>query len=100
MVHNYLSRVERLLALRVEEQDELKRRTGGLLMMVRLDFTGRAASAARALRVAARPRAGVALLAEAGPRLPLRDAASRVVPRALDSLSQQTSLPRSTSCGA
>jgi SAM-dependent methyltransferase len=43
-------------------------------MMVRLDFTGRAHQRARALRVAARPEPGVTLLAEAGPRLPLRDA--------------------------
>lgn len=43
-------------------------------MMVRLDFTGRAKAAARALRVAAAPAPGVAFVAEAGPRLPFRDA--------------------------
>jgi hypothetical protein len=43
-------------------------------MMVRLDFTGAAATAARALRVAHAPAAGVSLLAEAGPHLPLGDA--------------------------
>ncbi len=42
-------------------------------MMVRLDFTGQAKKAARALRVAARPAPGVAFAAEAGPRLPLGD---------------------------
>jgi hypothetical protein len=42
--------------------------------MMRLDFTGAAKSAARALRVAPAPSPGVALVAEAGPRLPLRDA--------------------------
>jgi SAM-dependent methyltransferase len=43
-------------------------------MMVRLDFSGGAAQAARALRVAREPAPGVALAAEAGPRLPFRDA--------------------------
>lgn len=42
-------------------------------MMVRLDFSGRAKQAARALRVAARPAPGVALVADAGPHLPFRD---------------------------
>jgi SAM-dependent methyltransferase len=42
-------------------------------MMVRLDFSGRARSAARALRVALAPADGVVLLAEPGPRLPFRD---------------------------
>lgn len=42
--------------------------------MVRLDFGVRAEGAARALRVAAAPAPGVALLAEAGPHLPFRDA--------------------------
>jgi hypothetical protein len=42
-------------------------------MMVRLDFTGGDASAARALRIESVPAPGVALVAEAGPRLPLRD---------------------------
>jgi hypothetical protein len=45
---------------------------GAPAMMVRLDFSG-AADAARALRVAAAAVPGVALLAEAGPRLPFRD---------------------------
>lgn len=42
-------------------------------MMVRLDFTGRAKGAARALRVAPEPAHGVAVVAEAGPRLPFGD---------------------------
>lgn len=42
-------------------------------MMVRIDFTGGARRAARAMRVAAHPEDGVALLAEAGPHLPLKD---------------------------
>jgi hypothetical protein len=42
-------------------------------MMVRLDFSGGAATAARALRVAAAPGAGIAFVAEAGPHLPLAD---------------------------
>lgn len=42
-------------------------------MMVRLDFSGgAAANASRALRVANAPAVGVAIVAEAGPRLPLR----------------------------
>lgn len=43
-------------------------------MMVRLDFTGRAKRAARALRIKAFPEPGVSLICEAGPRLPFRDA--------------------------
>jgi hypothetical protein len=43
-------------------------------MMVRIDFTGSAKAAARALRASPRRRPGVALLAEPGPRLPFRDA--------------------------
>ncbi|MBI2723722.1 MAG: methyltransferase domain-containing protein [Chloroflexi bacterium] len=42
-------------------------------MMVRLDFTGRAKQATRALRVATQPAPGVTLLAEAGPHLPFAD---------------------------
>lgn len=42
-------------------------------MMIRLDFSGRAKRAARALRVAPAVAAGVAILAEAGPRLPFSD---------------------------
>ena len=42
-------------------------------MMVRLDFSGAAGIAARALRVGARRAPGVALVAEAGPHLPLRN---------------------------
>jgi SAM-dependent methyltransferase len=42
-------------------------------MMVRLDFSGRAKKAARALRVAAAAEPGVALIAEVGPRLPFAD---------------------------
>ena len=42
-------------------------------MMVRLDFSGRAKQAARALRIATAPAAGVALVAEAGPHLPFGD---------------------------
>jgi hypothetical protein len=42
-------------------------------MMVRLDFSAGSASAGRALRVARTPEPGVAFLAEAGPRLPLRN---------------------------
>lgn len=43
-------------------------------MMVRVDFTGQAKKAARALRVATRPVPGVSILAEAGPHLPFGDA--------------------------
>ena len=43
-------------------------------MMIRLDFSGRAKKAARALRVAAAAAPGVAIVAEAGPRLPFGDA--------------------------
>jgi len=43
-------------------------------MMIRLDFTGRAKAAARALRVAASAAPGVTFAAEAGPHLPFRDA--------------------------
>lgn len=43
-------------------------------MMIRLDFTGRAKSAARALRVSPSPAPGTAFVAEAGPHLPFRDA--------------------------
>jgi SAM-dependent methyltransferase len=43
-------------------------------MMIRLDFSGRAKKAARALRVASSPAPGVAIVAEAGPRLPFADA--------------------------
>ncbi len=43
-------------------------------MMIRLDFSGRAKKAARALRVAAAAAPGVALIAEAGPHLPFDDA--------------------------
>jgi len=43
-------------------------------MMVRLDFTGHARGAGRALRVAVRRDAGAAILADAGPHLPFRDA--------------------------
>jgi hypothetical protein len=46
---------------------------GAAPMMVRLDFTGGAKSAARALRVAPAPADGVAVVAEAGPRLPFGD---------------------------
>jgi hypothetical protein len=42
-------------------------------MMVRLDFSGGAANAARALRVAPARAPGVAIVAEAGPHLPLGD---------------------------
>ena len=42
-------------------------------MMVRLDFTGGAKQAARALRVAPVPASGVALIAQAGPHLPFVD---------------------------
>ena len=42
-------------------------------MMVRLDFTGTARRAARALRFASAPAAGVAIVGEAGPRLPFRE---------------------------
>jgi hypothetical protein len=44
-------------------------------MMVRIDFTGGARRAARAMRVSARAETGVAFVAEAGPHLPLRDGA-------------------------
>ncbi len=43
-------------------------------MMIRLDFSGRAKKAARALRVAGATAPGVAIVAEAGPRLPFGDA--------------------------
>lgn len=43
-------------------------------MMVRLDFTGRARQAARALRIGPAPLAGVAMIAECSPRLPFREA--------------------------
>ena len=46
---------------------------GDAPMMVRLDFTGRAKGAARALRIAQAPSRGVAVVAEAGPRLPFGD---------------------------
>ncbi|MBF6599296.1 MAG: hypothetical protein IVW36_02160 [Dehalococcoidia bacterium] len=42
-------------------------------MMVRLDFGGRASTAARALRVRPRREPGVAIIAECGPRLPFKD---------------------------
>jgi SAM-dependent methyltransferase len=42
-------------------------------MMVRLDFTGRAKKAARAMRVAAFREPGVSFVAQAGPHLPFRD---------------------------
>jgi hypothetical protein len=42
-------------------------------MMVRLDFSGGASNAARALRIATAAATGVAIVAEAGPRLPFRD---------------------------
>lgn len=42
-------------------------------MMVRLDFSGRAKQAARALRINAFPEKGVALVAQSGPHLPFRD---------------------------
>lgn len=42
-------------------------------MMVRLDFTGRAKQAARALRVGRQPGPGIGMLAEAGPHLPFKD---------------------------
>lgn len=41
--------------------------------MVRLDFSGRAKSAARCLRVSNRTADGVSFIAEAGPHLPFRD---------------------------
>jgi SAM-dependent methyltransferase len=44
-------------------------------MMVRLDFTGRARQAARAIRVNAFAAPGVAFLAQAGPHLPFADGA-------------------------
>jgi SAM-dependent methyltransferase len=43
-------------------------------MMIRLDFSGRAKKAARALRVASSPAPGVTIAAEAGPHLPFADA--------------------------
>lgn len=43
-------------------------------MMVRLDFSGDAKQAARTLRAGRASGPGVAMLAEAGPRLPFRDA--------------------------
>ncbi|HEY8173012.1 MAG TPA: methyltransferase domain-containing protein [Dehalococcoidia bacterium] len=42
-------------------------------MMVRIDFSGRARAAARAIRAGPRREPDVALLAEAGPYLPFRD---------------------------
>lgn len=42
-------------------------------MMVRLDFTGRAKNAARAMRVHAFAAPGVTFIAQAGPRLPFHD---------------------------
>jgi hypothetical protein len=42
-------------------------------MMVRIDFTGRAHQAPRAIRVAQVPAPGVILAAEAGPHLPFKD---------------------------
>jgi len=42
-------------------------------MMVRIDFTGRAKQAVRALRIGTRRGRGVVLLAEAGPHLPFKD---------------------------
>jgi hypothetical protein len=42
-------------------------------MMLRIDFTGRARQAARALRVSGYREPGVALVAEPGPHLPFRD---------------------------
>jgi len=42
-------------------------------MMVRLDFSGRAKKAARAIRVAGAAEPGVSFVAEAGPRLPFAD---------------------------
>jgi SAM-dependent methyltransferase len=44
-------------------------------MMVRLDFSGRAKQAARAMRVNAFARPGVTFVAEAGPHMPFRDGA-------------------------
>jgi len=43
-------------------------------MMVRLDFTGRAKGAARAMRINAIAAPGVTFIAQAGPHLPFRDA--------------------------
>ena len=43
-------------------------------MMVRLDFSGRAKSAARAMRINAFAAPGVTFVAQAGPHLPFRDA--------------------------
>jgi len=43
-------------------------------MMVRLDFSGRAKNAARAMRINAFAEPGVAFVAQAGPHLPFRDA--------------------------
>jgi hypothetical protein len=43
-------------------------------MMVRLDFSGGVQSAARALRIAGAAAPGIAIVAEAGPRLPFRTA--------------------------
>lgn len=42
-------------------------------MMVRLDFSGRAKGAARAMRINAIAAAGVTFVAQAGPHLPFRD---------------------------
>ena len=43
-------------------------------MMVRLDFSGKAQNAARAMRINAFAAAGVTFVAQAGPHLPFRDA--------------------------
>jgi hypothetical protein len=43
-------------------------------MMIRLDFTGRAKQAARAIRIGPAPLPGVELISECSPRLPLQDA--------------------------
>jgi hypothetical protein len=42
-------------------------------MMVRIDFSGSARKAARAIRAGSRREPGIAMLAEPGPRLPFRD---------------------------
>ena len=49
-------------------------RAGGGAMMVRLDFTGRAKRAARAIRVGPAALPGVAMISECSPRLPFKDA--------------------------
>ena len=41
-------------------------------MMVRLDFTGRARKAARAIRIGPAALPGVAMISECSPRLPLK----------------------------